>query len=201
MPVPDPTVLTNVAIQSIKDDLRREMEVINNLASERWLAHSTVHQDQLTALQQASDALGNRLEMAEQYRNQLHQQDLMSSQRALDELKRTTEKRFDAVDEWRADVNAQLSTYPTRSEHRSSLDAVTISIAGLNDKLQNQITAMAALTGTLVTKEQLEISERIRENDRRETRRAMFTAVSSAVIALIGWIITLVLFLSSSHHP
>lgn len=201
VPVPDPTVLTNAAVLAVKSDLRREIEASAILANERWSAHSEQHHEQLEALRAASEALRDRLEMAEESRRQLQQQDMVTNQRAIDELKRTVEKRFDGVDEWRTDTNDQLATYPTRAENRSALDAVTISIASLSDKLQTHITAMAAMTGNLVTKDQIESQERIRENDRRETRRAMVTAMTSAGIALVGWIITLILFLLTKHTP
>lgn len=123
----------------------------------------------------------------------------------LDELRLTsaghlTRPEFDAYaqrqEENRRDLGDELAGFPTKTELRAQLDTVNVTLAAINQKISDAGVQQQISASGLVTKEAFEAFNARQEAQRVASRRGTWAAVGTAVVALVGWLVTIVLSLT-----
>lgn len=124
----------------------------------------------------------------------------------LDEMRLTaanhlTKEAFDAFaerhDVIHRDYRDEMLGYPTKAEVRAQMDTITIGVASLNQKVADATTEQAIKAGGWVTKAEFEAYSERQETNRAAARRAAIGAWVAGGIALVGWAITVILFIVS----
>jgi hypothetical protein len=108
-------------------------------------------------------------------------------------LEETTDRRFDLLTEWRETIADQMADQPTRQEVAAQIANLGTLVSTLNGRISDFMQDASIKSGTYLTQEQFQVSEKTRASDQKDNRRAMLAALSGIGIALIGWIITIVL--------
>ena len=128
-----------------------------------------------------------------------HERELIRqfNEQATQRLVETTDRRFDVLAEWRETLADTLSGMPTRPEVSAQIQNVSTLVGTLNARISDFMQDQSIKSGTYLTQEQFQATEKARASDQKDNRRAMLAALVGIGIALIGWIITIVLTLAN----
>jgi hypothetical protein len=154
---------------------RREQKLL-------WEAHEKVHAMLDQTRIETREELLNRLDAMNEFRRQLDQQaalfitremldtQLVFAERARAELGRNAEaallralenidKRFDVIDQFRAEIGEQMARQPTRAEIRSQNDTLSVAVAAIGDKMNALSADQASKITGLVRRDELEAAQ------------------------------------------
>lgn len=124
---------------------------------------------------------------------------LLAAQEAVAKAETAAEKRFDAVNEFRAQLADQAATLMPRTETQVILDGMNTRIDGIAKGLDDKIQTVAALGGSLATRVETYIAggsgEKTGHADARTNQldaRTMFFGALMALVAIGGLIVAAV---------
>lgn len=129
-----------------------------------------------------------------------HERDLIRqfTDKSQDRLAETTDRRFDALGEWRESLMDQMANMPSKGEVSAQIQNVVTLVQTLNGRVSEFMQSQEIKSSGYMTQEQFQAYEKTRVSDQRDSRRALGAALTGIGIALLGWIITIVLTLLSS---
>ena len=129
-----------------------------------------------------------------------HERDLIRqfNEQATQRLVETTDRRFDVLAEWRETLADTMANQPTRQEVAAQIQNVSTLVGTLNARISDFMQDQSIKSGTYLTQEQFQATEKARASDQKDSRRAMLAALVGIGIALVGWIITIVLTLAQN---
>jgi hypothetical protein len=108
-------------------------------------------------------------------------------------LQETTDRRFDTLAEWRESLADTIAGMPTRPEVAAQIQNIGTLVSTLNGRISDFMQDQSIKSGTYLTQEQFQATEKARAADVKDSRRALLAALVGIGIALIGWVITIVL--------
>lgn len=104
----------------------------------------------------------------------------------------------DAFDAFANRLGDDLADYPSKIEVRGQLDAVTLTVGALNEKVNTALRAADIAQERFITRDSFDAYQRTQEENRASAKRAIQGAIVAAGLALIGWGISA--FLTFAHH-
>ncbi len=215
IPIPDPSIITSQQIEFAKTDLRREFGLLSDQLkayfADKFIDTDLRYQQRFDAQQKA---VGDALIAAEKAVNTA----LASADRAVVKAETAAEKRFEAVNEFRATLSDQALNLLPRSEADARFNAITEKLNTASNMVSREehttmVNSMIALSSeqkvlgsTMVRREDLkplnEAIDKLRDfNSSISGKSSATTQITSWSIAGIAVLVSIISFVyNSSNH-